>query len=260
MKKVENQVIIQARMGSTRLPGKVLLPLNGKPVLEFVVRRASAAARVARVIVATSDLPGDDEIEKWCKENDVPCVRGSSDDVLARYLRAEQQYPCENIVRITADCPLVDPGIIDSLLALHEATQSDYTSNEVPPTFPVGFDSEVVKAEVLRNVGQIATLKSHREHVTLYVRENTDKFKVTNLDSAIAGAKQIRLTLDRVEDYEVLKALIEKLPADEMLFSFYQILDIIKKFPELTHVNSGIDRFEGVKKSAKEENRKLSWE
>jgi spore coat polysaccharide biosynthesis protein SpsF len=259
MKKVFNQIIIQARMGSTRLPGKVLLPLGQSTVLDYVVYRSSCAARVDRVVVATSDQPEDDAIERWCAENEVFCVRGSSDDVLSRYLLAEENFPCDNIVRITADCPLVDPGIIDSILALHEATDSDYTSNEVPPTYPAGFDTEVVKTEVLRKIGEIAELKSHREHVTLYIRENTDRFKITNQTSAISKG-DLRLTLDRPEDYEALKALLAKFPTDDRMFSFYKILETLEKYPEIAGINSGIDRFEGVKKSAREESRKLAWD
>lgn len=246
-------------MGSTRLPGKVLLPLNGRPVLEYVVRRAQAAARVDQVLVATSDLGGDEAIADWCRENGVPCVRGSSDDVLARFLTAVKSFPCENIVRITADCPLVDPGIIDSLLALHHQSDADYTSNEVPPTFPVGFDTEVIKTSVLQQVGEIASLKSHREHVTLYVREHTDEFKIVNLESAVA-ADGIRLTLDRPEDYEALKSLFKHFAPEETLFSFYQIMKIVKENPDILAVNSEIDRFEGVKKSVESEKRKLAWE
>jgi len=246
-------------MGSTRLPGKVLLELNRRPVLEYVVRRCQAAARVDRVVVATSELPEDDAIEDWCAAAAVDCVRGSSDDVLARFVAAAKAFPCSNVVRITADCPLIDPGIIDAALALHQATGADYTSNEVPPTYPIGFDVEVVKTNILNEVAKIATLQSHREHVTLYIRENLDKFKVVNLEAGI-NEKNYRLTIDRPEDYLALKALLAMFPPDEMLFSFYQILDKMRRHPELTQINSGIDRFEGVKKSAKSENRKLSWE
>jgi spore coat polysaccharide biosynthesis protein SpsF len=256
---IKNQVIIQARMGSSRLPGKVLLPLNGRPVLEYVVRRSAAAARVGNVVVATSDLSEDDTIENWCRENGVTWIRGSSDDVLGRYLHAEKRYPCQNIVRITADCPLVDPGIIDSMLALHQSTGADYTSNEVPPTFPVGFDVEVVKTSVLKKVDALATLKSHREHVTLYIREHTSDFKILNLDSGLSK-NDARLTLDRPEDYDALKALLAYFPKDEILFSFYQIMRLMRANPEIAKINSDIDRFEGLKKSIKAEKRKLKWQ
>lgn len=254
-----NQVIIQARMGSTRLPGKVLLPLNGRPVIEYVVRRSAAAARVGRVVVATSELPEDDAIENWCRENGVPLVRGSSDDVLSRFLDAEKKFPCENIVRITADCPLVDPGIIDSMLTLHNATAADYTSNVVPPTYPIGFDVEVIKANILKEIGEVAELKSHREHVTLYIRENQRKFKIFNLDSGIDNCAE-RLTLDRPEDYKALQALFLHFPQTELLFSFYRVMKTVRDNPDILEANAGVDRFEGVKKSAESEKRRLAWE
>ncbi len=254
-----NQVIIQARMGSTRLPGKVLLPLHGRPVLDWVVRRSESAYQVNRAVVATSELAEDDAIVEWCKDNGVTCVRGSSDDVLARFLHTVELFPCDNVVRITADCPLVDPGIIDSILALHLEAGADYSSNEVPPTFPVGFDTEVIKTDVLNKIGKLAALKSHREHVTLYVRENTADFKIVNLDSTIDGRK-MRLTLDRPEDYQVLQDLMRYLSPVDHLFSYYQILQVVRNHPEILQANSGIDQFEGVKKSARSENRKLAWE
>ncbi len=256
---VKNQVIIQARMGSTRLPGKVLLELNKRPVLEYVVRRAAAAALVNRVVVATSENTEDDQIADWCQKNNVLCVRGSSENVLARYLLAEKMYNCDNIIRVTADCPLIDPGIIDALLSLHNCTAADYTANEIPPTFPAGFDAEVVKTSILKHVGEVASLKSHKEHVTLYIRENTNEFRVVNLDSGIDGRK-IRLTLDHPEDYEVLQQLFARFNHDDWLFSYYQIMQMIQRFPEIIALNSGIDRFEGAKKSAARENRKLAWQ
>ncbi len=256
---IKNQVIIQARMGSSRLPGKVLLPLNGRPVLEYVVRRSAAAARVENVVVATSDHSEDDAIEEWCGKNSVDCVRGSSDDVLDRYILTEKLFPCENIVRITADCPLVDPGIIDAILALHEYAGTDYTSNEVPPTFPIGFDVEVVKTSILKRVDESASLKSHREHVTLYIREHVSDFSIANLESGLTEIG-VRLTLDRSEDYRALKALFEHFSSDEMLFSFYKIMDVIARHPEIIRINSNIDRFEGLKKSVAQEHRKLSWD
>lgn len=256
---VKNQVIIQARMGSTRLPGKTMMLLAGLPVLEHVVRRSSAAMLVNRVVVATTDLPGDDELERWCAENAVPCVRGSSEDVLARYILAVEKFPCENLVRITADCPLIDPGIIDALLSLHLDGNKDYTANVIPPTFPVGFDAEVVKSDVLRQVGEKATLNSHREHVTLYIRENLERFAVANLSYG-KNYEHIRLTLDRDADYQLLQAVFAHFAASLPLFSFYQVMDFLLQNEHLIKINAQVDRFEGMNKSAAAENRKLKWQ
>lgn len=256
---IKNQVIIQARMGSSRLPGKVLLPLNGRPVLEYVVRRSAAAVKIENIVVATTDHPEDDAIEEWCRENSVDCVRGSSEDALDRYLLTAKLFPCENIVRVTADCPLVDPGIIDTILALHCQAKADYTSNVAPPTFPVGFDVEAIRTSTLKKVSELTTLQSHREHVTLYIREHLSDFVVSNLESGLSNI-EARLTLDHPEDYQVLKNLFEYFPSNLMLFSFYEIMDVIARHPTIVHINSHIDRYEGVKKAVAKEHRKLSWD
>ncbi len=256
---VKNQVVIQARMGSTRLPGKTMMQLGGRSVLEQVIRRSSAAMMVDRVVVATTDQPGDDELERWCADHAVPCVRGSSEDVLARYLLAVERFPCENVVRITADCPMIDPGIIDALLSLHACAGSDYTSNVIPPTFPVGFDAEVVKTSVLRKVGDQAELASHREHVTLFIREHLEQFSTSNLSFG-QNYEHIRLTLDRDADYQLLQLVFAHFATSPEFFSFYQIMDFLRQHPHLIAINSNVDRFEGMNKSAASENRKLKWQ
>ena len=254
--KVKNQVVIQARMGSSRLPGKVLMPLSGYSVIEHVVYRAAAAARVDRVVVATTDLKQDDEIALWCNNNNIACVRGSSDDVLARYIKAANTFECDNIIRITADCPLTDPGILDSLLLLHEQTDSDYTANVINPTYPQGFDAEIVKFSVLKNVSEITDVKSHREHVTLYIRENLDKFKHANL--SWGGKKyNARLTLDHIQDYEVIKQVFSLLATHNRLFSIYAVCELIDSQPEIFALNTHIDRYEGLKKSLDTEKRQF---
>lgn len=259
MTHVRNQVVIQARMGSTRLPGKVLLPLEKRLVIDHVVTRSRAAMKIDRVVAATTENSEDDKIEQWCRDNGVDCVRGSEDDVLARYVLAVKKFPCENLVRITADCPLVDPGIIDALLSLHETLQADYTSNVIPPTFPIGFDAEVIRASTLKLVDEMATLKSHREHVTLFVRENLDRFKTANLSYGL-DYHDLRLTLDRPEDYVVLQKVFANFAPTPELFSYYQIMAFLQRNPEIMAINSSIDRFEGVKKSAARENRTLKWQ
>lgn len=255
--KVTTQVIIQARMGSTRLPGKVLKILNGKAVLWHVVERSGTASLVDRVVVATTENDEDIEIVNWCKNNSVLCVTGSSEDVLSRYIKAANEYPADIIIRITADCPLVDPGTIDALVSLHKATGSDYTTNVLKPTYPAGLDAEVVLSKILAKVNKIATLKSHREHVTMYIRENLNEFKTANLAFG-RNAEHIRLTLDRVEDYEVLSKIFEYFPNNYKFPSIYEILAIAEAHPEIISINSNIDRYEGMNKSVAEEKRKLN--
>lgn len=259
MTPVRNQVVIQARMGSTRLPGKIMMPLGERPVLEHVVRRSSMAALVDRVVVATTELPEDDQVAVWCEERSLPYVRGSTEDVLSRYLKAIEAFPCDNVVRITSDCPVIDPGIIDALLCLHNSKGCDYTANVIPPTFPIGFDAEVIKTAVLQQVEKLAVLTSHREHVTMYIRENLEKFSTANLSFG-QNYKHLRLTLDRAEDYQLLQAVFANFASSPEFFSYYQIIRFLEQNPNLVGINSQVDRFEGMKKSAAEENRKLKWE
>lgn len=259
MKHVRNQVVIQARMGSTRLPGKVLLELENRLVLDHVITRSAAAMKVDRVVVATTQNPEDDRIYAWCQERGIPCGRGSSEDVLSRYILAVAEFPCDNVLRITADCPLVDPGILDALLSMHEALKADYTANVIPPTFPAGFDAEVVKATTLQLVDELATLPSHREHVTLYIRENLDRFATANLSYSM-DYHDLRLTLDRPEDYQVLHKIFAHFAGSPELFSYYQVMAFLQQNPEIAAINAHIDRFEGAKKSAASENRTIKWQ
>jgi len=237
LSKVDNQIVIQGRMSSTRLPGKTLMNLAGRPVIEHVVRRCRAALTVDRVVVALPDAAVDDSLYQWCVANEVPCVRGSTEDVLSRYIKALDVFPCRTLVRITADCPLVDPGLIDSLLFLHETMGNDYTSNVGPPDFPKGFDIEVVSADVLRRVDAIARSQPHREHVTLYIRERASEFRSGSMAFGLEMS-DVRLTLDRPEDYQALQKIFDGLVSRQPLCSMYEILAYLHEHPEILAVNS----------------------
>ncbi len=253
---VETQVIIQARLGSTRLPGKVLLPLRGRPVLAHVCTRAAAAARVDRVVVATTDRPEDDAIVDWCQAAGVAWVRGAAADVLARYLAAVARWPCTVVVRVTADCPAVDPGQIDAVVACLMDGGFDYASNVHPPTLPVGFDVEALPVTVLERLAGEACLASHREHVTLFIRENPDRFRIGNVRfgrDRSAG----RFVLDHPQDYEFFTRLYALLPEDRPLISVYELLALADAHPELTALTAGLDRAEGARRSAAREGRVL---
>ena len=153
-------------MGSSRLPGKVLLELEGAPVLEHVVSRVQKAGRVDLVAVATTHSAGDDPIVAWCEQAGVPYYRGDEHDVLARYVRALDQFPAAAVVRITADCPAIDPGVIDKAIDVFEASSADYAGNTRERTFPHGLDVEVVRSDVLKEAHERAELPAEREHVT----------------------------------------------------------------------------------------------
>jgi len=170
--------IIQARMGSTRLPGKVLADLAGQPVLAWVVRAARAATGVDDVWVATSTAAADDAVVAWCKANGVPVHRGSEDDVLDRYVGAAKASGANVVVRLTADCPLLDPAVIAQTIRLRAMTGVAYASNVDPPTWPDGLDCEVLTADTLVTAAAEATRASDREHVTPFVRNNRDNCAV----------------------------------------------------------------------------------
>ncbi|HOT27360.1 MAG TPA: glycosyltransferase family protein [Candidatus Ozemobacteraceae bacterium] len=255
--RVETQAVIQARMGSSRLPGKILLDLQGMTVLGHVVRRTRAVSRIARVVVATTTQPEDDAVESWCKTAGVPCFRGSAMDVLERFAKCVTVWPCRRVVRITADCPLIDPGVVDDVIAMHETGAFDYVSNLHPPTFPHGLDVEALSTQLLKRVAEEATLPSHREHVTLFIRENRDHFKFGNVTFG-RDASRFRVTLDRPEDYEFLKALLALIPPATELPSLYEMLRLLEAHPEIVAINGGQDRYEGVRKAVKAEKRTLT--
>src|SRR5689334_15377539 len=203
--------IIQARMGSARLPGKVLADLAGKPVLAWVVRAAHAALGVDDVWVATSTAAADEAIAAWCKDNKVAVHRGSENDVLDRYAGAAKASGAQIVVRLTADCPLLDPAVIAQTIRLRSMTDVDYASNVDPPTWPDGLDCEVLTVKALLAAAAEATRASDREHVTPFVRNNRDRFTAETLVAPLPGLTAERWTLDAPEDLALLSALAKQL-------------------------------------------------
>lgn len=204
--------IVQARMGSSRLPGKVLKTLAGQPVLDHVVVRVKAASRIDDVVVATSDLPGDDPIASHCESRGWMCIRGSETDVLSRYAAAARASDAEIVVRVTSDCPLFSPRILDDMLEAFDPANMDYMSTNWPErSFPVGLDCEVMRADRLLGITEIATDPYDREHVTPYFYRNPDRFRLSG-HRCVQSLAHIRITLDTVEDYERLVALLDSHP------------------------------------------------
>ena len=198
--KNKNLCIIQARMGSTRLPGKTLMKVGGIPMLEYEIKRVLQSKYVDKIVVATTANKEDNAIEAFCKRAGVDCFRGSADDVLGRYYECASRYPqYQNIVRITGDCPLIDPFVIDRVIAHFLDCKVDYASNVLKETFPDGMDVEIFTKVALVEAQHKAALSSEREHVTLYIRKRK-KFKKTNVP-AEHNFSHFRLTLDRSEDF-----------------------------------------------------------
>ncbi len=236
--------IIQARMASTRLPGKVLANLAGKPVLAWVVRAAQATLGVDDVWVATSVAASDDAIVAWCKANGITAYRGSESDVLDRYAGAARASGAEIVIRLTADCPLLDPAVIAQTIRLRASTGVDYASNIDPPTWPDGLDCEVFTANVLLAAAKEATRASDREHVTPFVRNNRDRFSADSLIAPLPGLSIERWTLDNPSDLALLMALAARLPADRAP-SFLDVLGVLDREPQLRDLNRTEDRNAG---------------
>jgi spore coat polysaccharide biosynthesis protein SpsF len=198
--------IVQARMGSTRLPGKVLMTLGSMSVLELLVRRLRRS-RLDGIVIATSDLPLDDPIAEAANGLAVPCVRGPERDVLARYLCALDEHPATSVVRVTADCPLVDPLIVDAALARYGSTEADYCSNTLIRTFPDGLDVEVVAASALREADIEAFDPAEREHVTPFVYRRPRRYRIAQITSDDPRLGRERWTLDTDDDLERLREI-----------------------------------------------------
>jgi spore coat polysaccharide biosynthesis protein SpsF (cytidylyltransferase family) len=244
--------IIQARFNSTRLPGKVLFDLEGKTVLERVVERVSGSSLIDKIIVATTLCEEDSKITRLCSAKGIDTYRGSEEDVLDRYYQAAKLMDAYNIVRITADCPLIDPKIIDKVIKTHLESKADYTSNILKETFPDGQDIEIFNFQALEKAWKNAKLTSEREHVTPFIRNNPGLFKLVNVENKEDLSSQ-RWTLDENRDYELIKSVYGYFNKKKIDFGMKDILKFIRKHPELEAINAAIARNEGYVKSLKED-------
>jgi len=242
--------VIQARIGSTRLANKVLLDLEGKTVLEHVIDRVRKSKLVSETVVATTVLGEDLKIVDLCSGKGVKVYRGSENDVLDRFYQAAILFNAEDIVRVTADCPLIDHKVIDDVLNLHFKKGSDYTSNIIEETFPDGEDVEVFTLDALKRAWQDAKLSSEREHVTPYIRKKPDIFKLSNL-ACEKDLSEKRWTLDEKEDYEFIKKIYAALYKKNRFFGIEEVLAVLRSHPEYEEINSRIGRNEGYLKSIK---------
>lgn len=246
--------IIQARIGSTRLPSKMLLPIvDNKGSLELMLERVRRSKLLQKIVVATTTSPSDDRIVDLCKTLDYEYFRGSEVDVLDRYYKTALVFGSpEVIVRLTGDCPLHDPIIIDKVISRFLDSDVDYVSNVDPPTFPDGLDTEVFLFSVLEKVWKEARLKSDREHVTQYIRKHTDMFKMINVECE-KDLSDHRWTLDEKEDYEFIGSIYKNLYKKSPAFGMEEILEFLTEHPELETINRHISRNEGCQKSLKED-------
>lgn len=234
-------VIIQARMSSSRLPGKVLLDLGGEPMLVRVIERARRASTVDDVVVATTNDPVDDPIEALCRERGYLVYRGSQFDVLDRFYQAARQFKAEVIVRLTADCPVVDPDVIDLTVKAFLSTGADFTANRLPPpwkrTYPIGLDTEVCSFAGLERAWKEASLPFEREHVMPYFYDTEGRFKVVIIDHT-SDLSSYRWTVDTAEDLQLLREIFSRFKDDH--FTWLDILALVQKEPGLMQINAGV--------------------
>ncbi len=233
--------IIQARLGSTRLPGKVLKELNGKPLIEQIINRLRYCKNIDNIILATTTNEVDDKLASWCKENNVACFRGDENNVLKRYYDAATQYKSDIIIRITADDPFKDPKVIDSVIDLLNTESLDFAFNNNPPSFPEGLDTEVFTYNAIKQAAEAQTTDFEREHVTQYFYHNPQIFKCKNF-SYKENVSHIRLTVDTEQDFELASKIYSKLSSNGEMFYLEDVLALIKKEPELLEVNKNVKR------------------
>ncbi len=230
--------IVQARMGSSRLPGKVMLDLRGKTVLARVMHRLGQARLTGELVVATTYHPADDEIIAECNRIGVAVFRGEEKDVLDRYFRAAQQFRAEAIVRITSDCPLIDPEITDKTIQAFLDHHPDYASNALRRTYPRGLDTEVVSFDCLARTWKLAQKSYQRSHVTAYIYENPEQFHLLPVtgDQDCSGQ---RWTVDTPEDYAFISAIYQRV-ADPDRFRWREVLSMGESEPELLELNRNV--------------------
>jgi len=234
--------IVQARMGSSRLPGKVLMDIGGKPMLHRVVLRARRAQMVGMVVVATTTHPDDDPVAAYCRLQGIPCFRGDLQDVLDRYYQTARWFNASVIVRLTADCPVIDPREIDRTIRAFASAEVDFAANRLPPpwhrTTPIGMDTEVVTFDALEQAWREAQAQYAREHVMPYFYEQAGRFKILLVDHE-PDLGHLRLTVDTPEDLTLIRSIYEYFGNDDE-FSLDDILELFNQRPDLLQINAQV--------------------
>ncbi len=242
--------IVQARSSSTRLPGKVLKPLLGQPMILRELERLRRSARIDKIVLATSRDKSDTELARIVAESGVEVYCGSLDDVLDRYYQCARKYQPEHVVRITGDCPVIDWRIVDAVIDKHLTEGNDYTSTS--EEYPDGLDTEVVRFSALEQAWEDARMASEREHVTLYIRNHAEKFKCEQKECE-QKLNHLRWTVDESQDFELIRQVYEELYPIHADFTMQEILQLMERRPEMSAVNQDIRRNEGLLKSLRED-------
>lgn len=232
---------VEARMASSRLPGKILKDLAGQPSLQRLVERVRRSKYIQDVIIATTVAPSDDITEEACKKMGVKVFRGSSDDVLDRVLQAAKSGQADVIVELTGDCPLLDPQLIDDVISRYLEGGHDYVSNNLERTFPRGMDTQIFSVKVLDEVSKLTQDPADREHVSLYIYEHPERYRLSTIKAADKFYwPDLRLTVDTPEDYQLISKIYESLYSKNPAFGLAEILEFLEQNPALLQMNAHI--------------------
>ena len=239
-------------MGSTRLPGKAMMSVqNQKPVLYFVIKQLQECKLIDKIIVATTTNEEDKQIVNYLKNLGIDCFIGSSKDVLDRYYQCAKEYSISTIVRIPSDKPLIDPEIVDNVVAIFKKKSYDYVTNFLPnPTFPSGTEVEVFSMNGLERAWKKAKLPSEREHVTNYFSNHEDEFEITHIENS-KNLSYLRYAVDRIDDLELVRLIVSKIKKRPILMK--DVVELFNKEPELIKINESVNKEEGNLKSLKED-------
>lgn len=229
--------VLQARASSSRLPGKVLMPILGEPMLTRQLERIGRANRLDAITVATSDQPSDDPIATLCAKQGVDCYRGDLDDVLGRFHGAATARGAQHVVRLTGDCPLIDPELIDALVELHTSGGYDYSSNVHPRTYPDGLDAEIFTVELLERAHGEARSPEERAHVTPFMYETAAGVRLGSLVD-VEDRSHLRWTVDYPEDYEFVRRVFEALYVHDPAFGTDDVHELVRTHPEIAALNA----------------------
>lgn len=236
-------IIDQARMASTRLPGKVLKPVLGKPLLEYQIERLRRAARAHEIVIATTTNPSDDVLVAFCRQRGVKVYRGSELDVLSRYYGAAKAFGADVVVRVTSDCPVIDPAVVDQVIGhyLDHRDEYDYVSNTQVRSFPRGMDAEVFSMEALELAYREGRLDYEREHVTPFLYRHPERFRVGQWVFPENRGDE-RWTVDTPEDFELLRRIIEALYPGKPEFTLADILQLLDRHPDWRQINAHVNQ------------------
>lgn len=244
--------IVQARLSSTRLHGKALMNIMGKPMLWHVINRLKQSRHLNDVVIATTTKEKDKAIIQLAKESKVKSYSGSEDDVLDRYYQAATRFKADTIVRITSDCPLIDPKVVDTVTEYFLAGNFDYVSNILKLTYPDGLDTEVFSYKTLKRAWEEARLESEREHVTPYIWKHPQIFNIGSFENDV-DLSHFRWTVDVDKDIQFIREVYQRLYTEDGIFYMEDVLNLLQQHPELLEINKDCRRNEGYAKSLTED-------